>query len=432
MVRDLDDLRQHAVGRHAGEAQARLLQPVLVVDVDLVAVAVALADRGRAVDRRATAAARLQDAPDRRRAASCRRDRRRPCAAPARCRASIRSSGRPPAPAQGPNSVEPAPLQAGQIARRLDHRHLHAEADAEDTAPGARGRSAPPRSCPRCRARRSRRAPGCRARLRAAATASVALEDLGVDPVELDLHVVGDAAVAPAPRPATCRRRAGACTCRRRRSSPRPPARGCASTICCQRRGPAASARRGRNAGSTSRSKPFGVIGERHVVDRVDVERRDHRAPAARCRTARSCAARRPGSAGRSGTAGCRAGCRRPSSSFTECCVGLVFSSPAEGMYGTSVRCTNSAALRPELVAELADRLEERQALDVADRAADLAQHEIVVVGVGLDELLDRVGDVRDHLDGGAEIVAAPLRGDHVGIDAPGGDVVGCARRARR
>jgi hypothetical protein len=29
---------------------------------------------------------------------------------------------------------------------------------------------------------------------------------------------------------------------------------------------------------------------------------------------------------------------------------------------------------------------------------------------VGADELLDRVGDVRDDLDGGAEIVAAPLR----------------------
>ena len=30
-----------------------------------------------------------------------------------------------------------------------------------------------------------------------------------------------------------------------------------------------------------------------------------------------------------------------------------------------------------QVVAELADRLEERQALDVADRAADLDQHEV-------------------------------------------------------
>ena len=63
-----------------------------------------------------------------------------------------------------------------------------------------------------------------------------------------------------------------------------------------------------------------------------------------------------------------------------------------------------------DLVAELADRLDERQAFDVADRAADLAQDEVAVPSMSArDELLDRVGDVRDHLDGRAEIVAAPL-----------------------
>src|SRR3546814_6400687 len=50
VVRDLDDLRQLAVRRQAGEQQARLLQHLPVVDVHLVAVAVALADRIRAVD----------------------------------------------------------------------------------------------------------------------------------------------------------------------------------------------------------------------------------------------------------------------------------------------------------------------------------------------------------------------------------------------
>ena len=65
--------------------------------------------------------------------------------------------------------------------------------------------------------------------------------------------------------------------------------------------------------------------------------------------------------------------------------------------------------LAAEFVAELADRLEERQALDVADRAADLAQHEILVGEIGGDELLDRVGDVRDDLHRRAEIFAAPL-----------------------
>ena len=67
-----------------------------------------------------------------------------------------------------------------------------------------------------------------------------------------------------------------------------------------------------------------------------------------------------------------------------------------------------------QIVLDLADRLEERQALDVANGAADLAQHEVELVIAVEDEVLDRVGDVRDHLDGGAEIVAAPLLGQDV------------------
>ncbi len=77
-----------------------------------------------------------------------------------------------------------------------------------------------------------------------------------------------------------------------------------------------------------------------------------------------------------------------------------------------------------QVVAELADRLEERQALDVADRAADLDQDEIDAVVAIEDEVLDRVGDVGDDLHRRAEEVAAPLLGDQLLVDAPGGDVV--------
>ena len=75
----------------------------------------------------------------------------------------------------------------------------------------------------------------------------------------------------------------------------------------------------------------------------------------------------------------------------------------------------------------LADRLEERQRLDVADRAADLGDHDVDVCGLGDDQdpLLDLVGDVRDHLDGGAEVVAAALAADHRVVDRAGGDVRG-------
>ena len=80
-----------------------------------------------------------------------------------------------------------------------------------------------------------------------------------------------------------------------------------------------------------------------------------------------------------------------------------------------------------EVVPQLADGFDERQAFDVADGAADLANHEVDIVGVGQREFLDRVGDVGDDLDRRAEIVAAPLLGDDVAVDAPGRDIVGLA-----
>src|ERR1700730_10534635 len=84
--------------------------------------------------------------------------------------------------------------------------------------------------------------------------------------------------------------------------------------------------------------------------------------------------------------------------------------------------------LAAERVADLADRLEERQTLDVADRAADLAQDEILVGQVGGDEFLDRVGDVRDYLQRRAEIFAAAFAANDGRIDAPGRDAVALAR----
>ena len=85
------------------------------------------------------------------------------------------------------------------------------------------------------------------------------------------------------------------------------------------------------------------------------------------------------------------------------------------------------AALRPEVGVELADRLKERQRLDVADGAADLGDHEVDRLRLGDDQdpLLDLVGDVGDHLDGGAEVVAAALPLDHRVVDGAGGHVGG-------
>src|SRR3954452_15940694 len=78
-----------------------------------------------------------------------------------------------------------------------------------------------------------------------------------------------------------------------------------------------------------------------------------------------------------------------------------------------------------KIVFDLANRLKERQALDVADGAADFAQYEVELIVAIEDKILDGVGDVRDHLDGRAEIIAAPLLGQDVLIDSPRRDVVG-------
>ena len=83
-----------------------------------------------------------------------------------------------------------------------------------------------------------------------------------------------------------------------------------------------------------------------------------------------------------------------------------------------------------ELRAQLADRLEERQALDVADRAADLDEHDVDVARGrdAQDAVLDLVGDVRDHLDGRAEVLALALAADDGVVDAPRSRVRGARR----
>ena len=80
---------------------------------------------------------------------------------------------------------------------------------------------------------------------------------------------------------------------------------------------------------------------------------------------------------------------------------------------------------------ELADRLEERQRLDVADRAADLGDDDVGLglLGEPVDAVLDLVRDVRDDLDGAAEEVAAALLGDERLVDRAGRDVAVAGER---
>src|SRR3984893_689981 len=79
--------------------------------------------------------------------------------------------------------------------------------------------------------------------------------------------------------------------------------------------------------------------------------------------------------------------------------------------------------LRADLAAKLADRLEERERLDVADGAADLRDDDVRrrLLGPAADPLLDRVRDVRDHLHRGTEVLALALAAEDGFPDRAGG-----------
>ncbi len=83
------------------------------------------------------------------------------------------------------------------------------------------------------------------------------------------------------------------------------------------------------------------------------------------------------------------------------------------------------------VLAHLTDGLEERQRLDVADRAADLGEDDVGLrlLGEAVHAVLDLVGDVRDDLHGTAEEVAAALSADERLVDRAGGDVAVARQR---
>ena len=121
-------------------------------------------------------------------------------------------------------------------------------------------------------------------------------------------------------------------------------------------------------------------------------------------------------------------------SSLTECWVRLGLHLTGGLDEGQQGQVDEAGLAARQVLAQLADRLEEGQPLDVADRAADLDQHEIDVfalIGQGgrQAEGFDLVGDVRNDLNRRAQIVAPPLLLQDRRIDAAGRHVVGLGRR---
>ena len=71
-------------------------------------------------------------------------------------------------------------------------------------------------------------------------------------------------------------------------------------------------------------------------------------------------------------------------SAATECWVGLVFSSPLGAMYGHQRDVHEEHVVAADVLAHLAGRLQERQRLDVADRAADLGDDHVEVAAASV------------------------------------------------
>ena len=93
-------------------------------------------------------------------------------------------------------------------------------------------------------------------------------------------------------------------------------------------------------------------------------------------------------------------------------------------MYGTSVTCTNSVFSLPSSrrIWRMASRKGKR--LDVANGAADFDDDHVDAFGNFLDGGFDFVGDVRNHLHGLAEIIAAAFFAQNGFVDAAGGPVI--------
>ena len=81
--------------------------------------------------------------------------------------------------------------------------------------------------------------------------------------------------------------------------------------------------------------------------------------------------------------------------------------------------------LSADVVAHLADSLEERCGLDIADCTADLYDGDMHIFGcvIPIKSAFDFVGNVRNDLNGSAEVVAAALLVKNCPVDLTGGDI---------
>src|ERR1700730_375530 len=77
-----------------------------------------------------------------------------------------------------------------------------------------------------------------------------------------------------------------------------------------------------------------------------------------------------------------------------------------------------------QFIAELANRLEEWKTFYIPDRAANLDQYEIDAFSSAQHKVLNRIGDMRNDLDGRTEVIPPAFPGDDLLIDPAGRNVI--------
>ena len=172
--------------------------------------------------------------------------------------------------------------------------------------------------------------------------------------------------------------------------------------------------------------EPLVVQHERHLVDRRDVGRARRRRAIGTSHSSEIFSLRfRP--IGRSDLQTIASGCRPSArSSFTECCVGLVFSSPEGPMNGIK-RHVHERAVRSRPTSLRSWRIASRNGKDsmspTVPPISTICTSACSVSASASIARLDLVGDVRDHLHRLAQVVAASLLREDRGVDGAGGEV---------
>ena len=84
----------------------------------------------------------------------------------------------------------------------------------------------------------------------------------------------------------------------------------------------------------------------------------------------------------------------------------------------------NNEFSRPDFLAHLPDGFQKWQRFDIADGSADFHDRDVDVLGNAMNRGFDFVRDVRNDLNGLAEIIAAPFLLNNGFVNAAGGQVV--------